>query len=67
MIKSNDGHTEIFDNGGAGYLIEDQIILQVPQSCVDAGGALTVVAAVSYFPRKPLVLPLNSQWRAFQG
>jgi len=51
MIKSAAGHTEIFGNGGAGYPIQDQIILQAPQSCVNTGGGLTVVAAVSYSPR----------------
>jgi len=51
MIKSTAGHTEIFGNGGAGYPIQDQIMLQTPQSCVDAGGGLTVVAAVSYKSR----------------
>lgn len=51
MIKSTDGHTEIFGNGGAGYPIPDQIMLQAPQSCVNSGGSLSVVAAVSYSPR----------------
>ncbi len=51
MIKSAAGHTEIFGNGGAGYPIQDQIILQAPQSCVNTGGGLTVVAAVSYSRR----------------
>lgn len=51
MIMSTDGHTEIFGNGGAGYPIPDQIMLQAPQSCVNSGGSLTVVAAVSYSSR----------------
>ena len=41
------GGTETYDNNGSGFLVQDQIMLQTPQSCVDAGGALTVVAAVS--------------------
>lgn len=42
-----DGSEEEFDNNGNGYPIQDDVLLQIPQSCVlGSTGALTLVAAV---------------------
>jgi len=45
VITTNSG-TGNYNNNGAGYPIQDAIMLQSPQSCVDGTGKLTVVAAV---------------------
>lgn len=40
------GSTQTFNNNGAGFPIQDSVIVQTPQSCY-SNGNLTVVAAVS--------------------
>lgn len=42
-----DKSTTVYDNNGAGYPLQDAILMQMPQSCLrGSNGALTVVAAV---------------------
>ncbi|KAL8996539.1 MAG: hypothetical protein Q9188_006548 [Gyalolechia gomerana] len=45
LITLASGGTELYDNNGQGYPIQDNVMLQVPQSCV-VGNTLTVTAAV---------------------
>ena len=40
------GATQTFDNNGNGFKVDDTVIFQSPQSCLDSSGKLTVVAAV---------------------
>jgi hypothetical protein len=40
------GGSELYDNSGTGFPVQDSIMLQSPQSCA-GHGKLTVVAAVS--------------------
>jgi hypothetical protein len=40
------GSTQTFDNNGNGFKVDDTVIFQSPQSCLDGSGKLTVVAAV---------------------
>ncbi|KAI4265860.1 MAG: hypothetical protein L6R38_009135, partial [Xanthoria sp. 2 TBL-2021] len=49
LITLASGATETYDNNGSGYLMQDTVMLQAPQSCVtDSNGQklLTVTAAV---------------------
>lgn len=42
------GATQVVDNNGNSYPLQDDIFIQKPQSCVlSSSGALTVTAAVS--------------------
>ncbi|KAL9027843.1 MAG: hypothetical protein Q9196_003688, partial [Gyalolechia fulgens] len=45
LITLASGGTELYDNNGQGYPIQDNVMLQAPQSCV-VGNTLTVTAAV---------------------
>ncbi|KAL8719332.1 MAG: hypothetical protein Q9225_003653 [Loekoesia sp. 1 TL-2023] len=45
LITLTGGGTELYDNNGQGYPIQDNVMLQTPQSCV-AGNSLMVSAAV---------------------
>ncbi|KAL8936736.1 MAG: hypothetical protein Q9216_004777 [Gyalolechia sp. 2 TL-2023] len=45
LITLASGSTELYDNNGQGYPIQDNVMLQAPQSCV-VGNTLTVTAAV---------------------
>ncbi|KAI4201356.1 MAG: hypothetical protein LQ350_003275 [Teloschistes chrysophthalmus] len=45
IITLASGATETYNNNGQGYPMQDNVMLQAPQSCV-AGGTLTVTAAV---------------------
>lgn len=45
LITLASGGTELYNNGGQGFPIQDSVMLQAPQSCV-VGNALTVTAAV---------------------
>jgi hypothetical protein len=53
LITLTSGATELYDNDGTGFAVQDDIMLQSPQSCLspttDADGKniMTVVAAVS--------------------
>jgi hypothetical protein len=53
LITLTSGATELHDNNGAGFAVQDDIMLQSSQSClsptadVDGKNAITVVAAVS--------------------
>ena len=47
VLKLASGATEIHQNNGNGFPVQDTIMLQSPQSCVSAASDLTVVAAVS--------------------
>jgi hypothetical protein len=38
--------SETFDNNGLGFKVDDTVILQEPQSCLNGAGQLTAVAAV---------------------
>jgi hypothetical protein len=46
VVSSLGGTSQTFDNNGNGFGIDDSVIYQVPQSCIDTSGHLTVVAAV---------------------
>ena len=46
LITLTSGATELHDNNGVGFPMQDIIFLQSPESCVTSAGALTVVAAV---------------------
>jgi hypothetical protein len=46
VITTSSGTTETWDNNSGGFPVDDTIIYQTPQSCLDAPGKLTVVAAV---------------------
>ncbi|KAF2186183.1 heme peroxidase [Zopfia rhizophila CBS 207.26] len=46
VITLPGGATEAHDNNGAGYTVDDRIMYQFPQSCLDSSGKLTAVAAV---------------------
>ncbi|KAF2799827.1 WSC domain-containing protein 2 [Melanomma pulvis-pyrius CBS 109.77] len=45
VITKTSDITETWDNNGAGFKVDDNVIYQAPQSCLDASGKLTVVAA----------------------
>lgn len=50
LITLTGGATELYDNNGGGFAVQDSIMLQSPQSCLsltDGKVALTIVAAVS--------------------
>lgn len=49
QITLTSGDVEPYDNNGAGYPVQDSVIFQSPQSCLD-GTQLTVTAAVSPNP-----------------
>ena len=63
LITLTDSSTELYNNNGTGYPVQDSIMLQSPQSCLDqtpdanGNGNLTVVAAVStildFYEREP--------------
>ncbi|KAF2873914.1 hypothetical protein BDV95DRAFT_593207 [Massariosphaeria phaeospora] len=40
------GTIETWDNNGNGFRVDDTVLYQTPQSCLDGSGKLTVVAAV---------------------
>ncbi|KAL8825896.1 MAG: hypothetical protein Q9191_004136 [Dirinaria sp. TL-2023a] len=46
ILTLANGHTEIHENNGNVFPVQDTIMLQSPQSCVSGGSDLTVVAAV---------------------
>ncbi|KAL8687042.1 MAG: hypothetical protein Q9218_006674, partial [Villophora microphyllina] len=46
LITLASGATETYDNNGQGYAMQDNVMLQTPQSCVTGGTTLTVTAAV---------------------
>jgi hypothetical protein len=46
VITTSSGTTETWDNNSGGFPVDDTIIYQAHQSCLDASGKLTVVAAV---------------------
>ncbi|KAL8947337.1 MAG: hypothetical protein Q9222_006367 [Ikaeria aurantiellina] len=46
IVTLASGATELYDNNGSGFPMQDNIMLQTPQSCVTGGKALTVTAAV---------------------
>ncbi|KAH6680685.1 WSC domain-containing protein [Halenospora varia] len=45
LITLISGGTETYNNNGGGFLIQDSVIVQTPQSCV-SNGNLTILAAV---------------------
>lgn len=45
-VTYTDGTQTTFDNYGLGFPVQDTVIYQAPQSCLDSSGKLTVVAAV---------------------
>ncbi|KAG6269149.1 hypothetical protein E4U47_004269 [Claviceps purpurea] len=46
-VHNGDGTSKLYDNNGKGYPLQDDILFQIPQSCIKGtSGALTVVAAV---------------------
>ncbi|KAF2732319.1 heme peroxidase [Polyplosphaeria fusca] len=46
VITSSGGGSEVQDNNGNGFKVDDSIIFQAPQSCLSGSGNLTVFAAV---------------------
>ncbi|KAF2758511.1 heme peroxidase [Pseudovirgaria hyperparasitica] len=61
-VTRTDGQQEIFDNNGAGYPVQDSIILQSPQSCIKDSASpdkknMTIVAAVR---DETATLPVNT-------
>lgn len=46
LVTLSGGTTQTFDNNGSGFKVDDNVIFQSPQSCLDGSGKLTVVAAV---------------------
>ncbi|PSN71804.1 heme peroxidase [Corynespora cassiicola Philippines] len=46
IIQLASGTTETQNNNGNGFKVDDTIIYQAPQSCLDGSGKLTAVAAV---------------------
>jgi hypothetical protein len=46
IIDLASGGSELHDNNGTGFPVQDSIMVQSPQSCLNQGN-LTVVAAVS--------------------
>ena len=58
FITLTSGTTETYNNGGAGFPIQDNIMLQSPQSCLSAG-QLTVVSAVRSSSAGPASLDLT--------
>ncbi|KAL5410343.1 hypothetical protein PMIN04_010680 [Paraphaeosphaeria minitans] len=46
LVIYTDSTQITFDNNGLGFPVQDTIIYQAPQSCLDSSGKLTVVAAV---------------------
>ncbi|KAF2475461.1 heme peroxidase [Lindgomyces ingoldianus] len=46
VITLPGGSTEVHNNNGNGFKVDDGVIFQSPQSCLDATGKLTIVAAV---------------------
>lgn len=45
LVKTVNGD-QTYDNNGAGFKVDDSVIYQAPQSCLDGSGKLTVAAAV---------------------
>ncbi|KAF2652395.1 heme peroxidase [Lophiostoma macrostomum CBS 122681] len=46
VVIVSGGTSEVFTNNGNGFKVDDSILYQAPQSCLDGSGKLTVVAAV---------------------
>ncbi|KAL8711481.1 MAG: hypothetical protein Q9220_004139 [cf. Caloplaca sp. 1 TL-2023] len=46
VVTLTSGATELYDNNGNGFPMQDNIMLQAPQSCVTGGKTLTVTAAI---------------------
>ncbi|KAH6633523.1 heme peroxidase [Boeremia exigua] len=46
VIVTSSSGTETFSNNDNGFVVDDSVIFQSPQSCADGSGKLTVVAAV---------------------
>ena len=46
LVTNADGTTETFNNNDAGYLVQDTVLLQYPQSCSSSSSSITVTAAV---------------------
>jgi hypothetical protein len=46
LVTYSDATQATFDNNGVGFKVQDAVIYQAPQSCLDSSGKLTVVAAV---------------------
>lgn len=44
-LTKTDGSSETFDNGGAGFPVQDTLLLQNPQTCSSTPGTLQVLAA----------------------
>lgn len=55
LVTLTGGSTQVFDNNGNGFKVDDTIIYQSPQSCLDGSGKLTVVAAVRNGASSPSV------------
>jgi hypothetical protein len=47
IVTYTSGAVTTYDNNGAGYPMQDSVIVQTPQSCF-SNGNLTVTAAVSF-------------------
>ena len=58
VITLTSGTTETYNNNGAGFPVQDKIILQSPQSCL-ASDKLTIVAAVRTGSAGPASLDLT--------
>ncbi|ORY14042.1 hypothetical protein BCR34DRAFT_647305 [Clohesyomyces aquaticus] len=59
VITKSGGATETWDNNGNGFKVDDTVIFQSPQSCLDGTGRLTVVAAIrngAYSPNLQVVV-----------
>lgn len=46
LVTYSDSTQVTVDNGGSGFSVQDVVVYQAPQSCLDSSGRLTVVAAV---------------------
>lgn len=46
VVVTTSGGSTTFTNNDKGYTINDNVIFQIPQSCANGSGSLTVVAAV---------------------
>ena len=46
LVTYSDSTQVIVDNAGSGFSVQDVVVYQAPQSCLDSSGKLTVVAAL---------------------
>lgn len=67
IVTISGGNTETWNNNGNGFKVDDSIIYQAPQSCLDGSGKLTVIAAARNGASSPQLSVVVRNPRAASG